>query len=294
MKKTWLIGCAGRMEEVRKAAGGGARECDAVEFRLDLLEAAGAGDVELRDAAARIGAGGRRVVAARRRGGEGEDGEGDGGWAERWGAMGADVEVELGGRGAEALIRKLSGGGVRVTAVVREEGRWPSREELEGWEAAARKAGAATLKVTGRMEGEAELEEAAAWVSAPREAGLGVCAEGIGAETAGSGAEASAKLAAAGNFAVYGALGKATEEGQPGCAELAKALGREGTGRGEVLRVERKDVLGLKFACARCGQHLEAGREDFGGEVQCPECGQRLQVPDLKDMPRSFAILRRR
>lgn len=291
MKKTWLIGCAGRRAEVRKAAEGGARECDAVEFRLDLLEAEGAGDVELRDAAARIGAGGRRVVAARRRG---EEGEGDEGWAERWGAMGADVEVELGGKGAEALIRKLSGGGVRVTAVVREEGRWPLREELEGWEATARRAGAATLKVMGRMETEAELEAAAAWVSALRPGGLGVCAEGIGEETAGSGAMACARLAVAGNFAVYGALGEATEEGQPGCGELAKALGREGTGRGEVLRVERKDVLGLRFACAKCGQHLEAGREDFGGEVQCPACGQRLQVPDLKGMPGSFAIRRRR
>ncbi len=37
MKKTWLIGCAGRAEDAKKAAEGGARECDAVELRLDWV-----------------------------------------------------------------------------------------------------------------------------------------------------------------------------------------------------------------------------------------------------------------
>lgn len=292
MKKTWLVGCAGRAEDAKKAAEGGARECDAVELRLDLLEADGAADAELRDAAARIAAGGRRVVAARRGGAEGGDDDGE--WAERWGGMGAEVELELRGKGAEALIRRLARSGVRVTAVVREEEGWPSRKELGSWEAAARRAGAAVLKVEGRIERAVELEEAVAWVGEERGEDFGVCAAGIGEGTLGCSIEACVRLALAGSCAVYGSLGAATEAGQPGCAVLARALGRDAAGQGEVRRVERKDVLGLRFACAACGQHLEAGREDFGGEVHCPACGQRLQVPDLKDVPRSFAVKRRR
>lgn len=50
-------------------------------------------------------------------------------------------------------------------------------------------------------------------------------------------------------------------------------------------RINRKDVLGLKFACPDCGQHIDAGRELFGELVECPTCGKRMQVPDLKNAP---------
>lgn len=50
-------------------------------------------------------------------------------------------------------------------------------------------------------------------------------------------------------------------------------------------RVLRKDVLGMKFACPDCGQHIDAGRELFGELVECPICGKMMQVPDLKNAP---------
>ena len=50
-------------------------------------------------------------------------------------------------------------------------------------------------------------------------------------------------------------------------------------------RINRKDVIGLKFACPDCGQHVDAGRELFGELVECPTCGKRMQVPDLKNAP---------
>lgn len=50
-------------------------------------------------------------------------------------------------------------------------------------------------------------------------------------------------------------------------------------------RVLRKDVLGMKFACPDCGQHIDAGRELFGELVECPICGKIMQVPDLKNAP---------
>ena len=57
-------------------------------------------------------------------------------------------------------------------------------------------------------------------------------------------------------------------------------------------RIARKDVLGLKFACPDCGQHIDAGREMFGELVECPTCGKRMQVPDLKDVPGDFEVKR--
>ena len=50
-------------------------------------------------------------------------------------------------------------------------------------------------------------------------------------------------------------------------------------------RINRKDVLGLKFACPDCGQHVDAGRELLGELVECPTCGKLMQVPDLKNAP---------
>ena len=59
-----------------------------------------------------------------------------------------------------------------------------------------------------------------------------------------------------------------------------------GTMRGmKPWRINRKDVLGLKFACPDCGQHIDAGRELFGELVECPTCGKPMQVPDLKNAP---------
>lgn len=53
-------------------------------------------------------------------------------------------------------------------------------------------------------------------------------------------------------------------------------------------RISRKDVIGLKFACPDCGQHVDAGRELFGELVECPACGKLMQVPDLKNAPGDF------
>ena len=50
-------------------------------------------------------------------------------------------------------------------------------------------------------------------------------------------------------------------------------------------RISRKDVIGLKFACPDCGQHVDAGRELLGELVECPTCGKLMQVPDLKNAP---------
>ena len=50
-------------------------------------------------------------------------------------------------------------------------------------------------------------------------------------------------------------------------------------------RISRKDVIGLKFTCPDCGQHVDAGRELFGELVECPTCGKLMQVPDLKAAP---------
>ena len=58
-------------------------------------------------------------------------------------------------------------------------------------------------------------------------------------------------------------------------------------------RIARKDVLGLKFACPDCGQHIDAGRDMFGELIECPTCGKRMQVPDLKDVPGDFEVKRR-
>jgi rRNA maturation protein Nop10 len=54
-------------------------------------------------------------------------------------------------------------------------------------------------------------------------------------------------------------------------------------------RVLRKNVIGLKFACPDCGQHVDAGRELFGEIVECPICGKLMQVPDLKNAPGDFS-----
>ena len=50
-------------------------------------------------------------------------------------------------------------------------------------------------------------------------------------------------------------------------------------------RITRKDVIGLKFACPDCGQHVDAGRDLLGEMVECPTCGKLMQVPDLKSAP---------
>lgn len=57
-------------------------------------------------------------------------------------------------------------------------------------------------------------------------------------------------------------------------------------------RISRKDVIGLKFACPDCGQHVDAGRELFGELVECPACGKMMQVPDLKNAPGDFPVKR--
>ena len=57
-------------------------------------------------------------------------------------------------------------------------------------------------------------------------------------------------------------------------------------------RIARKDVLGLKFACPDCGQHIDAGRELFGELIECPTCGKMMQVPDLKGAPGDFPVKR--
>ena len=56
--------------------------------------------------------------------------------------------------------------------------------------------------------------------------------------------------------------------------------------------LSRKDVISLKFACPDFSQKIDAGRELFGELVECPTCGKRMQVPDLKNMPRSFPVKR--
>lgn len=57
-------------------------------------------------------------------------------------------------------------------------------------------------------------------------------------------------------------------------------------------RISRKDVLGIKFACPDCKQHVDAGRELFGEMVECPTCGKLMQVPDLKNAPGNFDVRR--
>ena len=49
--------------------------------------------------------------------------------------------------------------------------------------------------------------------------------------------------------------------------------------------ITRKAVIGLKFLCPDCGQHVDAGRELLGELVECPTCGKLMQVPDLKNAP---------
>ncbi|NLG34735.1 MAG: hypothetical protein GX548_05220 [Lentisphaerae bacterium] len=58
------------------------------------------------------------------------------------------------------------------------------------------------------------------------------------------------------------------------------------------LRVTRKDVVGLKFCCPECGQKIDVGRELFGEAVECPVCGNWMQVPDLKNIPGDFTSKR--
>ena len=57
-------------------------------------------------------------------------------------------------------------------------------------------------------------------------------------------------------------------------------------------RISRRDVLGLKFVCPDCGQHVDAGRELLGELVECPTCGKLMQVPDLKNAPGDFPVKR--
>jgi hypothetical protein len=56
--------------------------------------------------------------------------------------------------------------------------------------------------------------------------------------------------------------------------------------------VPRRDLLSIKFACGVCGQHIEAPRDLFGEVMPCPSCGALHQIPDVKNSPRSFPILR--
>ncbi len=69
---------------------------------------------------------------------------------------------------------------------------------------------------------------------------------------------------------------------------LANYPGRRQNGGMKPWRIARKDVLGLKFACPDCGQHIDAGREMFGELIECPTCGKQMQVPDLKNAPGDF------
>ena len=73
---------------------------------------------------------------------------------------------------------------------------------------------------------------------------------------------------------------------------LAKHGAAEQNGGMKHWRISRKDVIGLKFACPDCGQHVDAGRELFGELVECPTCGKRMQVPDLKNAPGDFPAKR--
>ena len=56
--------------------------------------------------------------------------------------------------------------------------------------------------------------------------------------------------------------------------------------------VPRRDLLSVKFACGVCGQHIEAPRDLFGEVMPCPACGALHQIPDVKNAPRSFPVLR--
>ena len=56
--------------------------------------------------------------------------------------------------------------------------------------------------------------------------------------------------------------------------------------------VPRRDLLSIKFACGTCGQHIEAPRDLFGEVMPCPVGGALHQIPDIKNSPRSFPILR--
>ena len=71
-------------------------------------------------------------------------------------------------------------------------------------------------------------------------------------------------------------------------ARLPRGAGRGHNEAMKPWRINRKDVIGLKFACPDCGQHIDAGRELFGELVECPTCGKRMQVPDLKNAPGDF------
>ena len=74
---------------------------------------------------------------------------------------------------------------------------------------------------------------------------------------------------------------------------LLETLGAAGqNGAMKPWRIARKDVLGLKFACPDCGQHIDAGREMFGELTECPTCGKKMQVPDLKNAPGDFEVKR--
>jgi hypothetical protein len=56
--------------------------------------------------------------------------------------------------------------------------------------------------------------------------------------------------------------------------------------------VNRSHLLSVKFACAACGQHIEAPRDCFGEVMPCPSCHTLWQIPDIKNAPRSFPVKR--
>ena len=56
--------------------------------------------------------------------------------------------------------------------------------------------------------------------------------------------------------------------------------------------VVRSHILAVKFACAACGQHIEAPRDCLGEIMPCPVCGALWQIPDVKNAPRSFPVKR--
>ncbi len=70
-----------------------------------------------------------------------------------------------------------------------------------------------------------------------------------------------------------------------GALRLAIGTGSPQYGDMNTWRVTRKNVLGIKFACPECAQHMDAGRELFGEMVECPTCGHLMQAPDLKVAP---------
>ncbi len=60
--------------------------------------------------------------------------------------------------------------------------------------------------------------------------------------------------------------------------------------RGVAAAADSSPIPTIRYSCPRCARSLESPPEAGGQKTNCPDCGQRLQIPQLASPPATVAV----